>query len=74
MLEKTADKNEKKFDRKEIYITYKRKNKSFMRQEDANTGIPIERNGYYAGGLQWKGKLGEERINKLLPFEFMPSK
>lgn len=74
MLKKEADKDEKRFDGNEIFITYKKGNESFLQQEDAYTGVIIDKNGYYDEGLEWKGNISVYRINMLLPFEFMPSK
>lgn len=74
MLEKDTETYGNKFDKKEIFITYKRGIPSFLRQENGNNGIIIDSNGYYDEGLEWKGNLSIARVSKLLPFEFMPSR
>lgn len=73
MLAKDADPNDKKFAANEVYITYRRGNPAFMIQNDGNTGVTIDRNGFYDTGLEWKKTLGAYRVNRLLPFEFVPS-
>jgi hypothetical protein len=73
MLAKNADPKDKKFAANELYVTYRRGNPAFVLQEDGNAGVIIDRNGFYDTGLEWKKNLGSSRVNKLLPFEFVPS-
>ena len=73
MLGKVIEANDKKYNNKEMYFTYNNGNNSFMRQEDSDSGVLIDKNGYYDEGLEWKGNIGIYRIGRLLPFEFMPS-
>lgn len=73
MLGKDANPNEKKYSDSEVYITYRRANPAFMLQDNPNAGVIIDKNGFYDTGLEWKKSLGAYRVNKLLPFEFVPS-
>lgn len=73
MLAKNADPKDKKFAANELYVTYRKGNPAFVLQEDGNAGVIIDRNGFYDTGLEWKKNLGSSRVNKLLPFEFVPS-
>jgi hypothetical protein len=73
MLAKNADPKDKKFAANEIYVAYRKGNPAFVLQEDGNAGVIIDRNGFYDTGLEWKKNLGAARVNKLLPFEFVPS-
>ncbi len=74
MLGKDTTMNNHKFASNEIYIMYKKSNPAFLLQDDGNTGTIIDSNGYYGNGISWKESLGKSRVNKLLPYEFQPSK
>jgi len=73
MLAKDADPNNRKFSANEVYVTYRKGSPAFMIQDDANAGVIIDKNGFYDIGLEWKKNLAAYRVNRLLPFEFVPS-
>lgn len=54
-----------------LAIRFKNDN-SFITLENKGIEVLITSNGYHTTNLVWSGKMSEQRVNALLPFEFEP--
>jgi len=56
-----------------LYQSNKHKNRdSFLTLEKDYPAVLIDSNGYFGEGIEWNGAMGDDRVGRLLPFEFQP--
>ncbi len=55
-----------------VTIKYDKVNLSYVTLNKGTDAAIITANGFHSGNLVWSGKVGEQRVSELLPYEFEP--